>query len=215
MKRTFLKNWMVVALFAGACCGMVACDDDDNGGQTPPPTDLDITAVIGEYAGTMSVVEAVAPVANAEGEEPAGTALDAKVTGDAIEFTDFPIRDLVVKVLGDETLADQIVEKVGKVDYSVPYTAVMGEDKTSVRLTLVPEPLKLTLADNSEGGETTTFEEPSSVEIEVTITAEAEGVYTVESKKFKFKLSATGVKIGAVELPGFEPFSLEFDLTKN
>ncbi|MCD8275589.1 MAG: DUF4840 domain-containing protein, partial [Alistipes sp.] len=98
MKRTFLKNWMVVALFAGACCGMIACDDDDNGGQTPSPTDPDITAVIGEYAGTMSVVEAV-PLAEAEGEESAGTALDAKVTGDAIEFTDFPIRDLIVKVL--------------------------------------------------------------------------------------------------------------------
>lgn len=214
MKQLILKNWMTAVLLAGVCAGFVACDDDNDGG-TPPPTDPDVTAVVGKYTGTMSIVGIVPAEGGEEGEEPTVTPIDATATGDEIQFTDFPIRDLVVKVLGDETLADQIVEKVGKVDYSVPYTAVMGEDKTSVRLTLIPEPLKLTLADNSEGGETTTFEEPSSVEIEVTITAEAEGVYTVESKKFKFKLSATGVKIDAVELPGFEPFSLEFDLTKN
>ncbi|MCD7795800.1 MAG: DUF4840 domain-containing protein, partial [Alistipes sp.] len=179
MKRTFLKNWMVAALFAGACCGMVACDDDDNGGgQTPPPTDPDITAVIGEYAGTMSVVEAVAPVADAEGEEPAGTALDAKVTGDAIEFTDFPIRDLIVKVLGSEEGIDEIIAAVGQVDYKVPYTALMSEDKATVKLTLTPEALKLTLSDGSEGGEPATAEEPAGIEIEVTITADAEGAYT-------------------------------------
>ena len=220
MKRTFLKNWMVVALFAGACCGMVACDDDDNGGQTPPPTDLDITAVIGEYAGTMSVVEAVAPVAHAEGEEPAGTALDAKVTGDAIEFTDFPIRDLIVKVLegmgtpAEDEMVDAIIAAVGQVDYKVPYTALMSEDKATVKLTLAPEALKLTLSDGSEGGEPTAAEEPAGIEIEVTITADAEGAYTVDSKKLAFELAVTGIKDKDVDLPEFEPFSLRFDLTK-
>ena len=103
MKTFFGKSWMA-ALLAGACCVMVACDDDDNGGgQTPPPTEPDIPVVSGDYAGTMSAVEA-APAA--DGEESAGTAIEAAVSEAEISFTDLPIRDLVVKVLGTEEGVD-------------------------------------------------------------------------------------------------------------
>ena len=111
-----------------------------------------------------------------------------------ISFTDFPIRDLVVKVLGTEEGVDEIVAAIGQVDYRVPYTAVMSEDKAMVAMTLAPEALKLTL--------------PSGV----SITAEADAVYTLESGKLLFGLAATGVKVGGVDLEAFEPFSLAFDL---
>lgn len=193
----------MAALLAGACCVMVACDDDDNGGgQTPPPTEPDITAVCGDYAGTMSVVE-VAPAA--DGEEPAGTAIEAVVSEAEISFTDFPIRDLVVKVLGTEEGVDEIVAAIGQVDYRVPYTAVMSEDKATVAMTLAPEALKLTLPSGGEGGDGTS-------DIEVSITAEADAVYTLESGKLLFGLAATGVKVGGVDMEAFEPFSLAFDL---
>lgn len=202
MKTFFGKSWMA-ALLAGACCVMVACDDDDNGGgQTPPPTDPDITAVCGDYAGMMSVVE-VAPAA--DGEEPAGTAIEAAVSEAEISFTDFPIRDLVVKVLGTEEGVDEIVAAIGQVDYRVPYTAVMSEDKATVAMTLAPEALKLTLPSGGEGGDGTS-------DIEVSITAEADAVYTLESGKLLFGLAATGVKVGGVDMEAFEPFSLAFDL---
>ena len=150
----------MAALLAGACCVMVACDDDDNGGgQTPPPTEPDITAVCGDYAGTMSVVEA-APAA--DGEEPAGTAIEAVVSEAEISFTDFPIRDLVVKVLGTEEGVDEIVAAIGQVDYRVPYTAVMSEDKATVAMTLAPEALMLTLPSGGEGAGA-----PSDIELEV------------------------------------------------
>ncbi|MCD8274975.1 MAG: DUF4840 domain-containing protein, partial [Alistipes sp.] len=90
-----------------------------------------------------------------------------------------------------------------QVDYKVPYTALMSEDKATVKLTLTPEALKLTLA-----------EEPAGIEIEVTITADAEGAYTVDSKKLAFELAVTGVKFAGEDLSGFEPFSLRFDLLK-
>ncbi len=196
----------MAALLAGACCVMVACDDDDNGGgQTPPPTEPDITAVCGDYAGTMSVVEA-APTAD-DGEEPAGTAIEAAVSEAEISFTDFPIRDLVVKVLGTEEGVDEIVAAIGQVEYRVPYTAVMSEDKETVAMTLAPEALKLTLPSGGESGD-----ETSDTEIEVSITAEADAVYTLESGKLLFGLAATGVKVGGVDMEAFEPFSLAFDL---
>ena len=205
MKRTFLKNWMVAALLAGACCGMVACDDDDDkGGPTPPSSEPDITVVCGEYAGTMVVVEA-SPKGDDGAEEPAGTAVEAKVTGEAIEFTDFPVRDLIVKVLGTEEGVDEILAAIGQVDYNVPYTAQMSEDKTSVTMTLNPEVLKLTLPGSDE--------ETPGTEIEVTIEATA-GTYTLESKALGFGLSVAGVKVADVDLPDFESFALDFDLAK-
>lgn len=205
MKRIFLRNWMVAALFAVASCGMVACDDDDdNGGTTPPPTEPDITVVCGEYTGTMVVVEA-APKGDDGAEEPTGTAVEAKVTGEAIEFTDFPVRDLIVKILGSEEGVDDIIAAIGQIDYNVPYTAQMSEDKASVTMTLKPEVLNLTLPGSGE--------EDPGIEIEVTVEATA-GTYTLESKTLGFGLSVTSVKVADADLPDFESFALDFDLAK-
>lgn len=205
MKRTFLKNWMAAALLAGACCGMVACDDDDDkGGTTPPPTDPDITAVCGEYAGTMVVVED-SPKSDDGSEEPAGTAVDAAVTDRAIEFADFPVRDLIVKILGTEEGVDEILAAIGTVSYEVPYTAQMSGDESAVEMTLTPETLNLTLSDGAE--------EPTETEIEVTIEATA-GTYTLETGKLGFGLSVAQIKVGGTDLDGFESFSLDFDLAK-
>lgn len=209
MKRIFLKNWMVAALMFGACCGMVACDDDDEGGTTPPPTDPDTTVVCGEYAGTMSILEVV-PIGN-DSEEPAGTAVEARVTETAIEFTDFPVRDLIVKVLGTEEGVDEILAAIGSIDYTVPYTAQMSEDKASVAMTLAPEALTLLLSD----GEPADSEETTDgTEIVVSIEAQNTGSYELESEKLAFGLAATGVKIAGVDLEGFEPLSLDFDLAR-
>ena len=67
----------------------------------------------------MNVLEA-APTADSEEETPSGTEITAKVTADAIQFTDFPVRDLIIKVIGSEEGVDQIMESLGKVDYSIP-----------------------------------------------------------------------------------------------
>lgn len=211
MKSLFLKSWMAAALLAGGAFGLVACDDDDNG-STPPPTGPDLTAVVGSYSGTMTVAN-VAPSAGDGEEQPAGTAVDATVTAEQIRFEDFPIRDLVVKIVGDEELADTIVETVGKIDYAVPYTAQANAEQNAIRLTLAPEPLKLTFPTDG-GGQASVLEEPAGIAIEVTISAEGEGEYLLETERLGFALSVAGVTLGGEALEGFEPFSLHFDLGK-
>lgn len=213
MKRVILRNWMAAALLLGAGCGLVACDEDND-----DPTEPDVTAVQGNYSGKMTIVE----VNPTDGEEtPSGTDITATVAADKILFEDFPVRDLIVKIAGED-MADQIVEKLGQVDYAVPYTALMSEDKATIKLTLSPETLKLTLPgdsgnDGEEGGATTTSEGAeegeNDTEIEVTITSDAEGTYTLESKSLVFGLAATAVKLNGQEMP-FEGLSLSFELTK-
>ena len=83
----------------------------------------------------------------------------------------------------------------------------MSEDKASVSLTLAPEPLKLTMPVEGE--------EPSSLEIEVGITAARNGSYTLESSKLDFSLAVESISVGGTPLEGFEAFTLHFDLTKS
>lgn len=220
MKRTVLRNWMVAAMLTGACCGMVGCDKDNDGSTEP-----DVTAVQGNFAGTMEIVEAT-PLADDENVGQAGIAVSATVAADKIQFEDFPVRDLIIKVVGDEQTADQILEQIGQVNYEVPYTAVMSDNHASIQLTLKPEPLKLTLTDNSgEGGSTKAGSEgegdgngdgegSTETEVEITITSDAEGIYVVGTKELTFHLAATSVKLAGTEIPDFKPISLAFDLTK-
>lgn len=202
MKTVFLKNWLAFGLMALAAFGFAACSDDD--GTTPPPPGADETVVEGSYAGTMSVVEAAVPAEGEDADEPAGTAVEAAVSAEAVGFTDFPIRDLVVRIVGEDS-ADAIVEAVGKVDYSIPYTAEMSEDKSAVAMTLSPETLVISMP--IEGAE--------PLEIGVAVSAEADAVYTVENGKLVFNLSVEGITVGGEALEGFEAFSLDFDLAKN
>ena len=116
------------------------------------------------------------------------------VTNEAIEFANFPVRDLIVKILGTEDGVDEIIAAIGQIDYNVPYTAQISEDKASVAMTLKPEVLKLTLPGSGE-------EDPGT-EIEVTIEA-TDGTYTLESKALEFGLAVAGVKVAGVDLPGF------------
>ena len=203
MKTSILKNWLASGLVAVAAIGFTACNDDNDGGTTPPPTDPDVTVVEGDYSGTMAVVEAAAS-ADESTAEPAGTAVEATVSAEAVVFADFPIRDLVVRIVGEES-ADAIVEAVGQVDYSVAYTAAMSEDKTAVAMTLAPETLAISMP--VEGAE--------PLEIAVTVSAAADATYNVESGKLDFALSVDGVTVGGVAMEEFEPFSLDFDLAKN
>ena len=197
---------MAAALLVGACCGMVGCDKDNDDG----PSDPDVTAVQGSYSGTMTIVQA-APTADGE-EAPAGAAVTASVSADKILFENFPVRDLIVAVVGEE-MADQLMAQIGQVDYAVPYTALMNDDMSGIVLTLSPEALKLTLTPDAGDGGDAEGESDAATEIEVTIASSGEGAYDLESKKLLFGLSATAVKLGGQEVP-FQGLSLSFDLER-
>ena len=195
MKR-FTKLMLALActaIFAGMFL-FVGCDKDEGVA----------------LSGTMTIVQA-APTADGE-EAPAGTAVTASVSADKILFENFPVRDLIVAVVGEE-MADQLMAQIGQVDYAVPYTALMNDDKSGIVLTLSPEALKLTLTPDAGDGGDAEGESDAATEIEVTIASSGEGAYDLESKKLLFGLSATAVKLGGQEVP-FQGLSLSFDLER-
>lgn len=104
---------------------------------------------------------------------------------------------------GSDEEINAIIEAVGPVSYSLPYTAAMSEDKASVQMTLKLEVQNITMSNSEEDGLT----------IAVTIPAVDGNSYTLESKAFRFHLAVDQIQLGEDE-----PFSvllnLTFDLAK-
>ena len=102
-------------MIAGCTLGFVACSDDDDP-QTP--TEPKVEDVYGDYTGTMqTALLDQSTFAEGEGEEPAGVDVAAQVKNDTVYFDEFPVRDLVVSIVGFDPKPLEI---------SVP----MGEDNT-------------------------------------------------------------------------------------
>lgn len=139
MEKQFKAKMLFASLFMLGCTmTFVSCSDDDD--NNTPPTEVTAASVYGDYTGTMTTAT-VSPTdynGTEEGEQT-GTAVSAKVEGDTIYFDNFPIKDIVMSVVGDETTADQIVEAVGNVSYKIGYTPTVNEAKDSVMLALDPK----------------------------------------------------------------------------
>lgn len=215
MKR-FLKptGLFVSMLLVGFSLGTVSCsdDDDNNSGDI-----ITTEAVRGEYTGKMQSWSAVAGSGEDtadDGEQPAGVDVTASVDADSVLIQDFPIKDIVLSIVGDETVADCIVESVGQVDYRMAYTPALSVAKDSISMELKAEPLKLNVSIPS-----TTEGESTPLVVEVDVEVGSVGKYSVETGNLKFSFAATKVKLGEgdgqTELPSFNATTFDFDMNKN
>ena len=215
MKRFFRPTGFFVSmLLLGFAFSTVSCsdDDDNNGGDV-----VTTKAVIGDYTGKM-LASSVAPSSGEDGgdggDAPAGVDVAVSVDADSILVKDFPIKDIVLSIVGDETVADGIVEAVGQVDYRMAYTPALSVAKDSISMELKVEPLKLNVTVPSDGGD-----DAASLVVEVEVEADAVGKYSVETGNLKFAFSAVKVMLGEgesqTELPSFTPTSFSFDMDKN
>lgn len=213
MKKTIKTvRFFASLLMLGCALGFTACSDDDENTPQAPDTTVTTDAVYGEYTGTMTTYTFTT---QAEGEEaPVGTEVEATVADDTICVNSFPIRDIVLSVVGDEALADQIVEAVGDVDYKIGYKPALAAEQDSISLALNPEPLKLSVVLPSDSEE-----EAAPLAIEVKVETDADGSYAVENGKLIFRIAATEVLIGEGEeqaaLPNFTATTFDFDMDQS
>ena len=120
-------------------------------------------------------------------EAQTGTDVKANLNDDTIYINNFPIRDIVLSVVGDETLADQIVEAAGDINYPIGYDPKFNEDQDSIFLTLKPEALKLSV-DIPSGTKT---DETTPMNIEVKVETDTVGNYAQVGGFLKFRFAAT------------------------
>lgn len=194
-----LSAFVILTVFS---LGAVSCDNDGDNGPGKP-TD----AIKGSYAGKM-FTSSVNPQDGNQNDEIPGVAVTAKVDNEYICFDDFPIRDIVVSIAGEEQ-ADEIINLVGKVSYKIPYKATINEAKDNISFTMTPEPLhlELTLKGTEE-------KENQALIIDVEVTASQDGNYDIKTTDITFKIDATKVIVNDKELPGFTPTTFEFQMAK-
>ena len=139
----------------------------------------------------------------------------ATIDKDSICFADFPIKDIVLSIVKDETMADQIVEAVGQVSYKVGYKGTLNAAKDSVHFSTATKPLKLAVQIPSA----TNSEETQALVVEVSVDPVPGGAYSVEDSEVEFSLNVTEVKLGEGEnqepLPNFNGMTLNFDMTQD
>lgn len=217
MKKSF-QTIRVLALmaFVGCALGFTACSDDDN--NNTPPGEVTAEVIQGNYTGKMKTLYLSAQDLNTgnDGEETAqGVDITATIDKDSICFADFPIKDIVLSIVQDETMADQIVEAVGQVSYKVGYKGTLNAAKDSVYFDTATKPLKLAVQIPSAANS----EETQALVVEVSVDPVPGGAYSVEDSEVEFSLNVTEVKLGEGEnqepLPNFNGMTLNFDMTQD
>lgn len=218
MKKRCIDPMKVFAsmLFMGCALSFVACSDDDEDSPQLPDHEVTTEAMFGNYTGKMTVYR-VNPLA--EGDEEAiadtlGVDVSATINNDTIYLEDFPIRDIVLSIVKNDTLADQIVEAVGNVDYQIGYEPQLTASKDSITFALNPEPLKLSVSMPSATEE----EETQLMQVEVKMEAGNAAAYAVETGNVQFDFSAIEILLGEGEeqtaLPDFSAMSFKFDMNQ-
>lgn len=201
MKRDFKFNrlWMA-CMIAGTALTFTACSDDDE----PTPDEPTTEDVYGNYTGTMTfkAEEEVANEANESGETE-GIAVSATVKNDTVYFEDFPVRDLVASIVGEES-ADALVEAIGTVNYKVGYKASMTTAKDSVYMEVSPKPLELSIP----------VDEENTMAVSVEVSAADKANYEFETQNLNLKLKAEKVWVNEQEFPTFPVTDLTFEMTK-
>lgn len=217
-KQIKLNRLFISMLMLGCSLGFVACSDDDETTLTPP-VEVTTDHMFGSYTGKMFYLTAAPAVENGTdgGEEtPEGTEVTVKVDNDTVYFDSFPIKDIVLAIVGDEDTANKIVEAVGDVNYKIGYEPELDAEKDSILFVLDPKPLKLNVSIPSE----TEGEEAQALHIEVKVSPVDGANYEVETTNLKFKIYIPEILLGEgesepVALPGFVPATFDFELKKN
>lgn len=219
MNKLNLNHLFICSLVLGCSFSLIACNDDEEDAPIPPQ-EVTTAVMYGDYTGKLFVTtNETSPVdeieSNEEDEENTGTEISAKVENETISLEQFPIKDIVLSIVGDEETANTIVEAVGDVNYQLSYEPAFNEAKDSIWITLAPEPLKLSLTLPAE----TESEEVSTLNIEVKVEPLDGANYELESTNLKFQIIASEVLLGEGEqqsaLPGFMPINLDFKMQKN
>lgn len=202
------KKLYVPALVLACSIGFASCSDDDN---NTPPVNITTDEMYGNYEGKMTTFTLGASEGEGDETTPVGADVATKVEKDTIYFDSFPIRDVVVSIVGEE-FADKIVEAVGEVEYKIGYEAMLTEAQDSINFKLDPKPLMLAITVPSEG------EEVKTLNIEVNVLAEKIGNYDIASTNQKFIFGAKEVYLvdGEDKTPikTFKPTTFNLDMKK-
>ena len=134
-----MRVFVSMLVLSSSFCFTACSNDDENTPQLPD--EVTTGTMFGNYTGKM-LISSLSPTEKENNEEaPVGVDISATVNNDTVYFEKFPIKDIVLSIVKDETLTDKIVEAVGDVNYKVGYKPTLTAAKDSIKFVLNPESL--------------------------------------------------------------------------
>jgi hypothetical protein len=195
-KKSKMKLLFVSLVMTGFTCGFTSCGDDDKDKVLEPTLD----EVKGNFGGTMTIGMTTY---DAAGE---AVNVEVRVDADSLYFDNFPAEGLIGFIVQDEERAAMIKQllQVRPVKYTMKYAGAFDAAKKNIAMIFTAKPLEIVIPISEEEVQA----------IKVSLTIAEEGAYTLEGKKLKFGIKATGVDVNGAALPGFTEIGFNFDMTK-
>ncbi|MGM9802641.1 MAG: DUF4840 domain-containing protein [Muribaculaceae bacterium] len=204
IKKMKKAQMFAAALMMCFTLSLASCDDNNE----PKGEILTAETMYGAYTGTFTAQTAVTQL-----NDEAGTTLNAEVANDTIYFSNFPINDIVMTIMGDEAATDAIVEAVGNVSYKLGYTPTVVASTQSIAMNIAPEPLVLNISIPADD------EQVQTLTVTVEVSASSNATYTATDGKMQFAISVDKVLLGTgdqqTELPNYSPLNLSFDMSQS
>lgn len=171
----------------------VSCDKDDDNNSS---TIVKVEDVPGNYT---------ANVISLQGKNKNAAVVPVSATANAVQISDFPVKEIVSAVISDKKQADTAITKMGAVKYDLAFAGTLTKSKTSVELSFSPKTLELELPVGS-----------AKKKVVVTIAAKQKGAYAVvrKIKMMQFEIDATAISVDGKALSNFETVKYGFTLSR-
>jgi hypothetical protein len=184
-----LRNVGGLLLVGCLALSFASCSKDDD--KTPAP--LKVEDVNGSYTGKL-----ITEQNKVKSENTIAFTADKNV----ITIADLPVKEIVTSIVKDAKKVETVLKDLGKVKYSLDYTAALSATKTSVSLTFAPKALEIQLPVDG-----------AKKKVVVTFTAKAAGTYA-NDKTLKFVLTAEKVMVDDVVLTPYDVVTYDASVKK-
>lgn len=178
--KKFLKVSLLAIITSISTATMMSCNDDDK--FDFPQVNLE--DVPGNYSGNI--------IFNHEGLNTQAVIMHT-MTKDSVKFKEFPLTQIVSSIEKDEVKADEILKKMGQVEYNFSYDSKIRQDFGGVELVLHPHVLELNIPTNN-----------GDKKAIVNFTAAETGFYSTTQKALALRFEVTNIVYDDVKI---EPFS--------
>lgn len=193
-KFVSFKALSVLFILLSFTFSIISCRDDDDKPKTNPDA-LKIEDVNGDYTGKVVI---------SKGTVNGETNVIFSAQKNIINFTEFPMKEIIASVISDPVKAGQALTAIGKVKYELNYTSALNKEKKEVELTFSPN--ELTLQVPIEG---------VSKKVVVTFVPAKKGVFTKgKTQNLNFELEATKITVEGTAVNPYDKIKYNFPMLK-
>ncbi|PWN68733.1 DUF4840 domain-containing protein [Chryseobacterium phosphatilyticum] len=186
MKKFTVPQFLIVFLILLTGFTLSACNNDN--GPDIPPVKLD--DVKGNYKGKLVTIQGSVKTEKIQA---------FSVKKDTINFTEFPIAEIVKNVVKDPIKAETTLKAMGKVKYDLNYTATINTASNVLELVFTPKVLELKIPVDGATKNT-----------KVTLVAKQKGFFVGMDQSLRYAIVAEKINVDGTDITPYEVINYNF-----